>query len=109
MSASSRRIIRSSDSPMNVCIVQAFYAQKGPFTKLGNSGTLSKLGLKMTKFPILPMLNNPEQIIIDSLKNIVEPRILCLHICFLIRGRWKTNFVGPLGLRWRKSNMAAMK
>ena len=50
----------------------------------------------MTKFPILPMLNNSEQIIIDSLKNIVEPRILCLHICFLIRGiRWKTNFVGP--------------
>ena len=62
----------------------------------------------MTKFPILPMLNNSEQIIIDSLKNIVEPRIVCLHICFLIRGiRWKTNCVGPLGLRWRKSNMAA--
>ena len=34
----------------------------------------------MTKFPILPMLNNSEQIIIDSLKNIVEPRILCLHM-----------------------------
>ena len=34
----------------------------------------------MTKFPILPMLNNSEQIIIDSLKNIVEPRMLCLHI-----------------------------
>ena len=39
----------------------------------------------------------------------VETRILCLHICFLIRGiRWKTNFVGPLGPRWRKSNMAAI-
>ena len=64
----------------------------------------------MTKFTILPMLNNSEQIIIDSLKNVVEPRMLCLHICFLIRGiRWKTNVVGPLGLRWRKSNMAAMK
>ena len=64
----------------------------------------------MKKFPILPMLNNSEHIIIDSLKNIVGPRILCLHICFLIRGiRWKTNFVGPLGPRWRKSNMAAMK
>ena len=46
----------------------------------------------------------------DFLKNIVGPRILCLHICFLIRGiRWKTNCVGPLGPRWRKSNMAAMK
>ena len=30
--------------------------------------------------PILPMLNNSEQIITDSLKNIVETRILCLHI-----------------------------
>ena len=64
----------------------------------------------MKKFPILPKLNNSEQIIIDSLKNIVGPRIVCLHICFLIRGiRWKTNCVGPLGPRWRKSNMAAMK
>ena len=45
-----------------------------------------------------------------SKKNIVETRILCLHIRFLIRGiRWKTNCVGPLGPRWRKSNMAAMK
>ena len=33
----------------------------------------------MTKFPILPMLNNSEQMITDSLKNIVETRILCLH------------------------------
>ena len=64
----------------------------------------------MKKFPILPMLNNSEQMITDSLKNIVETRIVCLHICFLIRGiRWKTNFVGPLGRRWRQSNMAAMK
>ena len=63
------------------------------------------------KIPILPMLNNSEQIITDSVKkNIIETRILCLHICFLIRGiRWKTNLVGPLGPRWRKSNMAAMK
>ena len=36
----------------------------------------------MKKFPILPMLNNSEQIIIDSLKNIVGPRILCLHNMF---------------------------
>ncbi len=64
----------------------------------------------MKKFPILPMLNHAEQILIDSLKNIVETRILCLHICFLIREiRWKPNFVGPLGPRWRQSNMAAMK
>ena len=64
----------------------------------------------MKKFPILPMLNHAEHIIIDSLKDIVETRILCSHICFLIRGiRWKTNFVGPLGPRLRKSNMAAMK
>ena len=34
----------------------------------------------MTKFPILPMLNNSEQIISDSLKNIVETRIVCLHM-----------------------------
>ena len=66
--------------------------------------------LENEKIPILPMLNHAEQIIIDSLKNIVETRILCLHACFLIRGiRWKTNFVGPLGPRWRKSKMAAMK
>ena len=64
----------------------------------------------MKKFPILPMVNHLEQIIIDSLKNIVGPRILFLHICFLIQGiRWKTNVVGPLGPRWRKFNMAAMK
>ncbi len=64
----------------------------------------------MKKCPILPMLNHAEQIIIDSLIIIVETRILCLHICFLIRGiRWQTNFVGPLGPSWRKSNMAAMK
>ena len=65
----------------------------------------------MKKVPIFPMLNNSEQIITDSLKkNIVETQIVCLHICFLIRGiRWKTNFVGPLGPRWHKSNMAAMK
>ena len=65
----------------------------------------------MKKFPILPMLNHAEQILIDSLKkyrrNVV---IVCLHICFLIREiRWKTDFVGPLGPRGRKSNMAAMK
>ena len=34
----------------------------------------------MKKFPILPMLNNSEQMITDSLKNIVETRILCLHM-----------------------------
>ena len=34
----------------------------------------------MKKFPILPMLNNSEQMITDSLKNIVETRILGLHI-----------------------------
>ena len=28
------------------------------------------------------MLNNSEQIIIDSFKNIVEPRMLCLHNMF---------------------------
>ena len=56
------------------------------------------------------MLNHEEQIIIDSLIIVVETRILCLHICFLIRGiRRQTNFVGPLGPNWRKSNMAAMK
>ena len=61
----------------------------------------------MEKFPILPMLNHAEHI---SLKNIVETQMVCLHICFLIRGiRWKRNFVDPLGPRWRKSNMAAMK
>ena len=36
----------------------------------------------MKKFPILPMLNHAEQIIIDSLKKIVETRILCLHNMF---------------------------
>ena len=56
------------------------------------------------------MLNHAEYFFIDSLKNIVETRILCLHICFLIWGiRWKTNCVSPLGPRWRKSNMATMK
>ena len=34
----------------------------------------------MKKFPILPMLNHAEQILIDSLKNIVETQILCLHM-----------------------------
>ena len=65
----------------------------------------------MKQFPILPRLNNSEQIITDSLKKISLKRELYVSvICFLIRGsRWKTNFVGPLGLRWRKSNMAAMK
>ena len=36
----------------------------------------------MKKFPILPMLNNSEQMITDSLKNIVETRILSLHYMF---------------------------
>ena len=34
----------------------------------------------MTKFPILPVLNNSEQIIIDSLKNTVEPRIVYIYV-----------------------------
>ena len=36
----------------------------------------------MKKFPILPMLNNSEQIITDSLTNIVETRIVCLRNMF---------------------------
>ena len=36
----------------------------------------------MKTFPIHPILNNSEQMITDSLKNIVETRIVCLHIMF---------------------------
>ena len=36
--------------------------------------------LERKTFPILPMLNNSEQIITESLKNIVETRVLCLHM-----------------------------
>ena len=40
------------------------------------------------KFPILPMLNNSEQIITDSLKkNIVETRIVCLGNMFSDTGK----------------------
>ena len=66
-----------------------------------------KMKLENEQIPYYP--HNSEQMITDFLKNSVETRILCLHICFLIRGiRWKTNFVGPLGRRCRQSNMAAM-
>ena len=41
----------------------------------------------MTKFPILPMLNNSEQIITDSLKNIVETRFVCLRNMFSDTGK----------------------
>ena len=55
----------------------------------------------MKKNPFLRMLYHAEQII----------RELYVYImCFLIRGiRWKTNLDGPLGPRWRKSNMIKFK
>ena len=40
----------------------------------------------MKKFPILPMLNHAEQILIDSLKSIVETRFVCLHISVFCPG-----------------------
>ena len=65
----------------------------------------------MKKIPFLRMLYHAEQIIIDYLKKISSKRELYVYImCFLIRGiRWKTNLDGPLGPRWRKSNMIKFK
>ena len=50
------------------------------------------------KFPILPMLNNSEQIITDSLKNIVETRIICLRNMFSDNGEYDGRRI--LSVRW---------
>ncbi len=61
----------------------------------------------MKKFPILPMLNHAEQIIIDSLKEYRRNANFMSTRMFSDTGN--TMEVSPLGSRWRKSKMAAMK
>ena len=48
----------------------------------------------MKKFPILRMLYHAEQMITDSLKNIVETRIVCLHYVFSDTGNTMEDELG---------------
>ena len=65
------------------------------------------------KIPILPMLNNSEQIITDSLKKDRRNANFMSTSMFSDTGNTMEDefcpSAAPLGRKWRKSNMAAMK
>ena len=64
----------------------------------------------MKQFPILSMLNHAEQIIIDSLNKYRRNANFMSTYMFSDTGNtMEDEFFSPLGPRWRKSNMAAMK
>ena len=63
--------------------------------------------MRLENEKILPMLNHAEQIIIDSLKKYCK-NANCISTC-MFSDTGNTMEVSPLGSRWRKSKMAAMK
>ena len=64
----------------------------------------------MKKFPILPMLNHAEQIIIDSPKKYRRNANCMATYMFSDTGNtMEDELCRSPGPRWRKSNMAAMK